>query len=414
MFNPQELSSLICSSIGDIMGNWAKAVRNALPSTSSLDDENLFNGLPEFLDNLAKYFVVPKNSTEWQRVVQETSEIAKKHGKQRASQPGFSLDQVIAEHQILRRILFQFIQNRFHLDLEQWNTILECVDKGISEAATVFALDRGFKDARYHKLEKAKIDIEVERNRAYSDIDQLKIQREMREQFVSTLSHDLRTPITSAKTAAELIAHSPESSGQVARLAFRIIDDLSRSDRMIRDLLDANRIRSGQKLSLEVQETKILELVKTTIANLTRVYGDRFTLNADHEVVGYWSGKDLERTIENLAINGVKYGAPDTPIDIQVTDQGEKITISVHNSGSLITPSEQEALFQPFSRIKNLDTKGKKGWGLELTLVFGITEAYGGTVQVKSEADRGTTFTITLPKDARDLKDQTSSQIRAS
>jgi signal transduction histidine kinase len=350
---------------------------------------------------LARYFSVPQDSTSWGQVVQRNAEIAKQHGKQRACQTGYTLDQVIAEHQILRRVLLSYIQQRLKMNPDQWTTLLQSVDVGISESATAFALERGFKDARYQRLEAEMTQAWKERGQARSALDNLQIEKAVREQFVFTLSHDLRTPITSAKAAAELIVRDPRDTKQVAALAFRVIDDLSRSDRMIRDLLDANRIRAGEKMQLEAEEIELISLIKETLGNLSRVYGDRFVLKADHEITGFWSGKDLERSLENLAINAVKYGAADTPIEVRVADLNDKVSLSVHNFGSLITPEEQESLFQPFTRIQSAIGKGAKGWGLGLTLVLGITESHGGTIEVKSDAEKGTTFTMIIPKDSR-------------
>jgi signal transduction histidine kinase len=211
--------------------------------------------------------------------------------------------------------------------------------------------------------------------------------------------------------AAELIGHNAKDDAQISKLAIRIVDDLSRTDRMIKDLLDANRIRSGEKLPLRIRETKLIQLIQSTLTNLVRVYGDRFRLHADHEIVGYWSGSDLERAIENLAINAVKYGAHDAPVDLYVFEEGEKVIISLHNFGSYITPSQRHVLFQPFTRLQ---VKGAKGWGLGLTLVRGIAEAHEGQVQIESEIDTGTTFIILLPKDARSIEDKGADQAHAS
>lgn len=389
------------------MESWEAVVRKKIPAAAAQSHEDLFNSLPKFLERLAHSFSTPRRSRKWNRVADKIRDLARQHGTQRATQEGYTLDQVIAEHQILRQILFHFIQSKVALNAEQWNTLLESVDVGISEATTAFALERGFKDARYRKME-------TEKNQAHSQISKLEIEKSMREQFVSTLSHDLRTPITSAKTAAELIARFSKDNGQIARLAVRITDDLSRSDRMIRDLLDANRIRSGEKLPLTIRETKLIQLVKNTLANLSRVYGNRFVLYANHEIVGHWSGTDLERSIENLVINATKYGAPNAPIDLHVLDHGEKVSISVHNVGSFIAPSEREALFQPFAQLQRTNRTGKKGWGLGLTLVRGIAEAHGGKVHVESSVSQGTTFTIFVPKDARAADDKTSEVSYAS
>jgi signal transduction histidine kinase len=410
-----ELSSLILRSIDPILSDWEIAVRAELPGVAMLPRDELFNSLPLFLRNLALCFATPRGSTEWEKVVTDSREIARRHGQRRAKETGYALDQVIAEHQILRRVLFDYLQEREPLRPEHWKTLLESVDIGISEAGTAFAMEKGFKDARYRELQAEKDVALGERNQAHSRIDQLQYEKEIREQFVSMLSHDLRTPITSAKTAAELIVRLVrDDHQQIRKLALRVIDDLSRSDRMIRDLLDANRIRSGEKLPLEARETKLVELVAETLRGLTRVYGDRFRLKADHEIVGYWSGKDLQRSIENLAINAIKYGSSDTPVEVRLGEQSDQVRISVHNSGSLITPQEQETLFHPFSRILSENTQGKKGWGLGLTLVLGITEAHGGTVHIESKAGMGTTFTMAIPKDSRSRMGKETEQSCAS
>jgi signal transduction histidine kinase len=404
-------SLLLKSEIQTILKDWEKSVRTTLPSAAAVGDEELANSFPEFLENLAQNLSISRSSAQWKDVAKTMSRLAKKHGNQRAEQTGYTLDQVIAEHQILRHILFRFFQSQKPLDPEQLDTLLECVDVGISEAASAFALKKGFKDARYRDLELEKNQVQSERNVARSKINDLELERSLREQFVSTLSHDLRTPITSAKLAAQLIAQSAKDNTQISKLAIRIGDDLSRSDRMIKDLLDANRIRSGERLPLKIRETQLIHLIKSTLANLARVYGDRIRLHADHEIVGYWSGSDLERAIENLAINAVKYGAHDAPIDLYVFEEGEKVIISLHNFGSFITPSQKKVLFQPFTQLHD---KAMKGWGLGLTLVRGIAEAHEGQIQIESEIDTGTTFTILLPKDARSIDAKGAGQAHAS
>jgi signal transduction histidine kinase len=398
-------SSLVASNLDRIMAVWAARVRNELPGTRTLTDEELYNGLPDFLRNLALSFSVPKDSPEWQRVMQETFKVAERHGRQRANQATYTLDQVIAEHQILRRVLFQLVRARTSLKPGHLDTLLECVDVGISEAASAFALERGFKDARLRRAESERHAALGERNHARAQLSELRAERTLREQFVSTLSHDLRTPITSARLAAELIAREAGSTSGIERLASKVVDDLSRADRMIRDLLDANRIRSGEALPIEIRETELIALCRKTIQDLSAVYGERFRLHAGREITGYWSAPDLKRSLENLAINAVKYGARDAPVDVSVTEQGDQVSISVHNTGSVITPTEQEALFQPFSRIQRPGVRTRKGWGLGLTLVRGIAQAHGGKVTVESAADQGTTFTLLIPKDARRATD---------
>lgn len=405
---------LIRENVYAIMKQWEKVVRIEDPAAAPLKSHELFNGLPFFLENLASSFSVKIGSAEWKDVALKKTELAKIHGTQRAIQPAYTLDQVISEHQILRRILFQFLSKKSSITLDQCSVLMNSIDVGISEAASAFALERGFKDAKYKQLQLEKSQIQIERNTAYSEVSKLELERAMREKFVSTLSHDMRTPISSAKLAAELILRLTQENEQVSKLTRKIIKDLSRSDRMIRDLLDANRIRFGEKLPLKIQETKLIQLIKNTLENLTEIYGDRFKLESDHEILGYWSDEDLQRAIENLAINAVKYGADHTPIDIRVADQGKEVSISVHNSGSFIPPMERDSLLQVDKRVEHFKKQSKKGWGLGLTLVYGISEAHGGKVLLESEIKKGTTFTLVLPKDARTIENKGTEQALVS
>jgi signal transduction histidine kinase len=103
--------------------------------------------------------------------------------------------------------------------------------------------------------------------------------------------------------------------------------------------------------------------------------------------------------VENLATNAVKYSTPDTAITITIQQSDSKVILSVHNQGNPIALNEQDTLFQQFRRKKSAETQ--VGWGLGLTVVKGITESHSGTVRIESSDEKGTSFIIELPRDAR-------------
>lgn len=410
MVSKNNLSELLRANVQNLLKQWEVVARREVPAAARLKEDILFDCIPQFLEDLAHSFSVEIGSAQWIEVSKSKTKSAQLHGVQRAEIAAYTLDQVMAEHQILRRILLHFFSEKLTFMMKEWNILMDSIDVGISEAATVFALERGFKDAKYNQLELEKSQIQIERNSAFSEVSKLELERTMREKFVNMLSHDMRTPISSAKLAADLILSHSKESEKVSKFALKILKDLSRSDRMIRDLLDANRIRLGQKLPLKIKETKLIELIESTIANLAEIYGERFQLESHHEMIGYWSDDDLQRAFENLAINAVKYGTNDTPIHIKVLDQGNEVSISVHNSGSFIPPEKRRSLFEG----SQLNPEGKKGWGLGLTLVQGILKAHGGKVLLESELEKGTTFTLVIPKDARTIEGKGSTQALAS
>lgn len=232
-------------------------------------------------------------------------------------------------------------------------------------------------------------------------VDELDAEREVRERFVAILAHDLRGPLSAAKISAHLILRHPERLDDRRELAVKIVRNIERTDRMIRDLLDANRIRAGERLPLRIDECDLSSVAREVVEELLVSFGERFVLDAPERVFGFWSGEELRRALWNLVTNAAKYGAPDRPITVRVRTTRDGAQATVHNWGSPISADDQKLLFRPFSRTHEADSGPQKGWGLGLTLVKGCAEAHGGRVLVESSVDVGTTFTLELPRDAR-------------
>jgi signal transduction histidine kinase len=237
-------------------------------------------------------------------------------------------------------------------------------------------------------------------NELLQNIDSLEFERGMREQFVNTLSHDLRNPLTAAKMSAQIITRTPDLQ-RASDLAFRVMNSLNRADRMIQDLLDANRIRAGHPLPLELSDCDVVQLTSEVIDEFTSMHGRRFKLKAPAELKAFVSCNEIVRLLENLIGNAIKYGA-EKEIEVSLEKLPENLfQICVHNWGNPISVEKQQKLFKPFSRTPEAEAGGKKGWGLGLTLVRGVAEAHGGKVKVESSKSEGTTFTVILPLNAQ-------------
>jgi signal transduction histidine kinase len=232
-------------------------------------------------------------------------------------------------------------------------------------------------------------------------ISELNVEKAFRERYVSLLAHDLRGPLSAARLASELLTMDPASPAERRSLARRVERNIERSDHMIHDLLDANRIRAGEPLPLRLATADLVELVRHVEEDARAMYGDRFVVVSDGPVRGVWSHNDLQRAIWNLVTNAVKYGAPATPITIAILRDRDLVRLSVHNRGQPIPRDEQEHIFDAYARSTTADRSGRIGWGLGLTLVRGTAEAHGGRVSLASDRESGTTFTIELPLDAR-------------
>lgn len=236
-----------------------------------------------------------------------------------------------------------------------------------------------------------------------ASVTDLELERELRENFVSSLSHDLRTPLSAAKISAQLIQREVDIPEGVQNLAARIVANMNRVDQMITDLLDANRLRSGEKLPLKIEGFDLTALIAKTLDELATIHGDLFIFKSPETLIGYWDKKSIRRIIENLCNNAIKYGSSVGPVTLKLNPESGHVEISVQNEGGIISPEDQKSLFQQFKRSLSAQGSGKTGWGIGLALVRGVAEAHGGSVSIISNAEQGTVFTVSLPMDARNI-----------
>ena len=188
-----------------------------------------------------------------------------------------------------------------------------------------------------------------------------------------------------------MIARRPERQDRIPSLAARVVDSLNRADQMIQDLLDVSRIRAGNVIQVALNDCDLRGIAEDCVEELSSIHGDRFVIQGPSQMPGVWSCHDIRRALENLMINAVKYGDPHATVTISLHDLGEKVKeLSVHNQGRPISPGDQARIFMPYIRTGEAEAGGKKGWGLGLLLVWGVTKAHGGSVGVRSSAAEGT------------------------
>jgi signal transduction histidine kinase len=279
------------------------------------------------------------------------------------------------------------------------NDLLGVMYIGISET-------REFTAREVRRIESLgeRLALHVENARLFDELHDkiaaLDVEKALRERFVSTLAHDLRGPLSAARLAAGLLAMEPASLDERRDLAVKIDHNIDRVDRMIRDLLDASRIRAGEPLPLRLDKCDLVALAEQVADEARALHGDRFIVESRGSVRGIWSHEDLHRAIWNLVTNAVKYGAARQPITISVMRDDDVVRVVVHNVGDPIPIAEQQRIFDAYLRAPSAEASGQLGWGLGLALVRGAAEAHGGHVSLTSDAESGTTFTIELPLDA--------------
>jgi signal transduction histidine kinase len=223
----------------------------------------------------------------------------------------------------------------------------------------------------------------------------------LRERFMNTLAHDLRSPLSTALMAAQFLFRFKPEAEQRDHLLQTIMGSLRRVDEMTENLLDASLLEAGQSLPLAASPCELRAIVERTVGDLTLVHGDRIVIRGPDELRGCWSCEGLHRALENLVTNAFKYGDPDTPITVGLEGGDAGPRLSVHNEGRPLGEAEKRKLFELFQRTGSARVSGQQGWGIGLSVVKGIAESHGGHVSLESEPGAGTTFTIQLPWDSR-------------
>lgn len=236
------------------------------------------------------------------------------------------------------------------------------------------------------------------RKKLEQSLRELEAERELREKFVSALTHDLRTPLAVVKISAQTLKSKPDNKEVFEKCTDRILNNVERSDRMIRDLLDANRLKANEGLPLFIQECQLDDIIQVVIRDLEDIYGKRFSIhNKIGNITVHCDNMAVHRMIENLASNAIKYGSEDGSVTIEINSDDQWLEISVHNLGNPISSEDQKMLFHTYHRTEFARSSHHKGWGIGLSLVQGLAQAHGGSASLKNSSAEGTTFTIRIP-----------------
>lgn len=351
------------------------------------------------ISNAKKYYLYLTGdslamSTHFKSNVTPTRELFRNADTQKSDQMDQSncifLPLIIDNLPPLGAIQFEGASKLDEMDLEFVNAMADLIS---------VALDRSYKTKIEREFrEKEARESLTKLYRSQDKIDTLETERELREAFVSLLTHDLRTPLTVILGAAQQILRKSSDSEFTHANALKIVKQVDRVGKMVSDLLDANRIRSGETLPLKREMVELASLIQETLIDLTIIHGDRFVFMGSETVETHIDRNGIRRIIENLSNNAIKYGSPNTPVIITLEQDEKNVFICVQNEGDPISSEDQKSLFKQFRRTEKADKSHNKGWGIGLTLVRGVAEAHGGNVTVKSEPQIGTVFTVTLPK----------------
>ena len=227
---------------------------------------------------------------------------------------------------------------------------------------------------------------------------------QLQSDFVSAVSHEFRSPLTTLRTITELLAHDRLPEGSRRRQSYQFLDrETTRLQRLVEDLLDFGRMESGRK-QFRVETHDAFALVRSAVAEFREerlAEGFQMELSLEERAALVDADEEaLRRAFRNLLENAVKYSPECRTIWVKGTLDRRKVAISVRDRGMGIDPRDQREIFQKFVRGDAAKKAGIKGTGIGLAMVRQIVDACGGQVRLESAVGSGSTFTVVLPLSA--------------
>ena len=236
-------------------------------------------------------------------------------------------------------------------------------------------------------VERVRLEAEAEHAGALREADRLK------DALLASVSHDLRTPLTTIKA----LAHAIGAGGD--ERAVTIEEEADRLNRFVADLLDLSRLAGGA-LAVAPEVNAAEDLVGAALQRAAGAIGDRtvdVSLDpAEPLLLGRFDFVHALRALVNLIENALKYSPAGTPVELRARRDGDALEIAVCDRGAGVPPEERERIFEPFYRPGG-GQPDAGGAGLGLSIARRLAEAQGGSVRHEPRADGGSCFVLRLP-----------------
>jgi len=216
---------------------------------------------------------------------------------------------------------------------------------------------------------------------------------ELKTVLLRTISHDLRTPLTSIIASGSALGSASLTTQERGELSEAIVAAGKRLSRLVENLLDMSRLEAG-RAEPRREPIDISEVLDAAREGLTDPDGVRLVVGSDLPVVDA-DAAQLERAFANLFENAVRYGNGGPGVSVESTLAGRHIVVRVIDRGPGISEDEQKRIFEPFQHGRS--EAGDAGSGLGLAIAKGFIEANGGEIAVESTLGRGTSFVVLLP-----------------
>ena len=229
--------------------------------------------------------------------------------------------------------------------------------------------------------------------------EKLKVER-VKNEFISIVSHDLRTPLASIRGALGLLASGVlANKPEVAKNMLDIASiDIERLVRLVNDILDLERLESNN-VNLDRQWCETSDLCRQAVETMQAIASESQIqiINKCSYSQIFADGDRLVQTLVNLISNAIKFSPPQSQVQIRIESLTEAIVFHVSDRGRGIPEKNLESIFERFNQVDASDSRQKGGTGLGLAICQSIVQQHGGKIWVKSKLSEGSTFSFSIP-----------------
>jgi signal transduction histidine kinase len=223
-----------------------------------------------------------------------------------------------------------------------------------------------------------------------------------RELFLAILGHDLRAPLATINMSGALLGRRELSAAELQQIGARVRRSALVMEGMVNDLIGYTRTELGSGMPVALKPSDVNEACQSAIEDARSTFPEsQFEMSSEGDLKGMFDTVRLHQLFTNLLVNAAKYGG-DEPVRVRAIGERGAIRVEVTNRGPVIPKSSWNDIFQPLVQLPNASSderkENKTSLGLGLYVAREIATLHGGSLEVHSSEDTGTTFTVILPR----------------